>query len=80
MDATGVLFLWRDSISSVLAILLNGLGALSLPQFTFGRRTWYKSRPFTTLDYAALGLIIVVGVVVTLVTFYDGTRFYNPFK
>ncbi|RUT33551.1 energy-coupling factor transporter transmembrane protein EcfT [Paenibacillus zeisoli] len=42
-------------------------------------RTWYKSRPFNMLDYAALLLIVVIGVVTAMVTFYDGSRFYNPF-
>ncbi|MNH84597.1 Energy-coupling factor transporter transmembrane protein EcfT [compost metagenome] len=55
------------------AMELRGFGHKS-------RRTWYKSRPFNRVDYAALVLIVVIGVITALITFYDGSRFYNPFK
>jgi energy-coupling factor transport system permease protein len=43
------------------------------------KRTWYSSRPLVTKDYLVIiaGVLIMVGS--TVLTFYDGARFYNPF-
>lgn len=48
----------------------------------FGRkrkRTWYRSRPLTTKDWLVLAGAVVVSTVVLVITFWDGSRFYNPF-
>jgi energy-coupling factor transport system permease protein len=44
------------------------------------KRTWYSSRPFSRNDYIALGLFAVIAITSTVVTFYDGSRFYNIFE
>lgn len=43
------------------------------------KRTWYSSRPFTRKDYIALALFAVISISSTVITFYDGSRFYNIF-
>lgn len=43
------------------------------------KRTWYSGRQNQLPDYLALAFILVFTVVALIVTFYDGTRFYNPF-
>lgn len=43
------------------------------------KRTWYSSRPFAKSDYAAIVLILVIMAASTVLTFYDGTRFYSIF-
>lgn len=44
------------------------------------RRTWYSSRPFHRNDYIALALFVVIAITSTVITFYDGSRFYNIFN
>lgn len=44
------------------------------------KRSWYRARPLAAGDYVALTLIIVIAIVSTVVTFYDGSRFYNIFE
>jgi ABC-type cobalt transport system, permease component CbiQ and related transporters len=43
------------------------------------KRTWYSGRSFRRSDYLSLCFIITFTVIAMVVTFYDGTRFYNPF-
>ncbi|MGC4378332.1 energy-coupling factor transporter transmembrane component T [Fictibacillus sp. Mic-4] len=43
------------------------------------KRTWYSARPFKKSDYIALITVVALFTVSMLVTFYDGSRFYNPF-
>ncbi|TJY41772.1 energy-coupling factor transporter transmembrane protein EcfT [Cohnella pontilimi] len=54
--------------------------AMELRAFGHGRtRTWYNARPFAKGDFLALVLIVAISAGSTLLTFYDGTRFYNIF-
>lgn len=43
------------------------------------KRTWYKARPFAGGDYVALALIVSITAGSAILTFYDGSRFYNIF-
>jgi len=43
------------------------------------KRTWYKEKPFRKADYIVLISGLFILVVSLLITFYDGSRFYNPF-
>lgn len=43
------------------------------------RRTWYSGRPLRRNDYLTLIFLIVVAIVSFVITFLDGSRFYNPF-
>lgn len=43
------------------------------------RRTWYAKRPFATRDWVVLVLGTVISVGSLIFTFWDGSRYYNPF-
>ncbi len=43
------------------------------------KRTWYYARPLKKNDYLTIAFIICFAVVALTITFYDGSRFYNPF-
>lgn len=43
------------------------------------KRTWYVQRKLLKADYLALGISVIILVFSMVVTFWDGSRFYNPF-
>lgn len=43
------------------------------------KRTWYSAKPFKRNDYLALIVTVIFCIIAFVVTFYDGSRFYNPF-
>ncbi|GFZ87650.1 ABC transporter permease [Compostibacillus humi] len=43
------------------------------------KRTWYSSKPFQRLDYIVILFGIIILIASLVITFYDGSRFYNPF-
>ena len=43
------------------------------------KRTWIVGRKFVRADYLAMVLAVLVLVLSMVITFYDGSRFYNPF-
>ncbi len=59
-----------DSISN--AMELRGFGKKN-------RRTWYAARPYRRQDYYFMGSLCIFAVLALAVTFYHGSRFYNPF-
>ncbi len=59
-----------DTISN--AMELRGFGKKK-------KRSWYRERPFTKTDYVSIAFIFIFSVLAFVVTFIDGTRFYNPF-
>ena len=59
-----------DTISN--AMELRGFGKKK-------KRTWYVSRPFARNDYLVLGFGVLLLVASLVITFWDGSRFYNPF-
>ncbi len=42
-------------------------------------RTWYAQRKLQAGDYIVLALSVVFTVIALVITFHDGSRFYNPF-
>lgn len=44
------------------------------------KRTWYSERRFQISDYLTLIFIVLFSIIAMIVTFHDGSRFYNPFK
>lgn len=44
------------------------------------KRSWYKARPFAKRDYLVLVLFVGLLIASIVVTYYDGNRFYNPFR
>lgn len=59
-----------DTISN--AMELRGFGKKK-------KRSWYRERPFTMTDYISIAFILIFSVLAFVITFIDGTRFYNPF-
>jgi energy-coupling factor transport system permease protein len=43
------------------------------------KRTWYCARPFQRIDTIVITGVTLFGLAALIVTFHDGTRFYNPF-
>lgn len=43
------------------------------------KRTWYSAKPFKRNDYLTLAFTILFTIIAFLITFRDGSRFYNPF-
>ncbi len=43
------------------------------------KRTWYSARPLTKIDWIVLVVSVILFTLAMVVTFYDGSRFYNPF-
>ena len=43
------------------------------------RRTWYAKRPFATRDWVVLILGTAIALGSLVLTFWDGSRYYNPF-
>lgn len=43
------------------------------------KRTWYSGKAFTRNDYIVMTVVICFSVFALVFTFYDGSRFYNPF-
>lgn len=43
------------------------------------KRTWYSARPITKIDWIVLVVSVILFTLAMVVTFYDGSRFYNPF-
>ena len=42
-------------------------------------RTWYVQRAFKRNDYIAILVGVLLLTASVAITFYDGSRFYNPF-
>ena len=43
------------------------------------KRTWIVERPFVKRDYIAVAIVILILIASFIITFIDGSRFYNPF-
>lgn len=43
------------------------------------RRTWYSAKQFKKTDYITMGISLCIFIAAMIITFYDGSRFYNPF-
>lgn len=43
------------------------------------KRTWYSGKKLTSKDITVIVVVFVFAVVSMLITFADGSRFYNPF-
>lgn len=59
-----------DTVSN--AMELRGFGKHT-------KRTWYSGKPLQKNDYLTILFVVVFSIVSLIVTFADGSRFYNPF-
>ena len=54
--------------------------AMELRGFGKGKkRSWYSARKFSKMDIASIAVCVVLLVVSLLITFLNGSRYYNPF-
>ncbi len=77
----------KNAVSILLPLILSSLhridvisNAMELRGFgKHKKRTWYTKKPFTRNDVwvILLGAALLISSIV--ITFYDGSRFYNPF-
>lgn len=77
----------RGSANILLPLILGSLNRIEVISNAmelrgFGknkRRTWYAKRPFATRDWVVLILGAVIAIGSLIFTFWDGSRYYNPF-
>ena len=77
----------RNAVSILLPLILTSLqridviaSAMELRGFgKHKKRSWYMQRPFAKGDYIALLLGAALLVASLVITYADGSRFYNPF-
>lgn len=77
----------KNIVSILMPLILSSIErienistAMELRGFgTKSKRTWYNSRPFSKNDYIALFIFAMIAVLTMVLTFYDGSRFYNIF-
>lgn len=77
----------KNSVAILLPLVLSSLNRIetvsnAMELRGFGRknkRTWYVRRKMQTSDRAALVLAVLVLAFSLFVTFWDGSRYFNPF-
>ncbi len=77
----------KNSVAILLPLILSSLNRIetisnAMELRGFGKkkkRTWYVKRPLQKADYLAIALAVGILVLDLLVTFRDGSRYYNPF-
>jgi energy-coupling factor transport system permease protein len=77
----------KNAASIIIPLILSSLdkietisNAMELRGFgKNNKRTWYSARPFQRGDYVTLFVFTLILITSLVVTFYDGSRFYNPF-
>jgi len=78
----------RNSLNILLPLVFTSLerietvsNAMDLRGFGAGKkRTWYNQRPMTKADFTAIAFVGLLVLLSCFITFYDGNRFYNPFR
>lgn len=78
----------RNASSIIFPLILSSMDRIetisnAMELRAFGKkpkRTWYSSRAFEGRDYIAIGAGIIILIASLVITFYDGSRFYNPFN
>ena len=79
---------FKNAITIVLPLILVSIARIdtisnAMDLRCFGKnkkRTWYMRKKFTKKDYLVLTSCIIFAVLCLVVTFSNGSRFYNPFK
>ncbi|MDD3430093.1 MAG: energy-coupling factor transporter transmembrane component T [Oscillospiraceae bacterium] len=77
----------KNSAAIIMPLILSSINRIEVISNAmelrgFGKkekRTWYVLRPFKRNDYLAIAGAILVLTASVAITFYDGSRFYNPF-
>lgn len=77
----------KNSVAILLPLVLSSLNRIetisnAMELRGFGKnkkRTWYRLRKMKRNDWIVVGLVTAVLVLDLVVTFWDGSRYYNPF-
>lgn len=77
----------KNSVAILLPLVLSSLNRIetisnAMELRGFGKnkkRTWYRLRKMKKNDWLAVAFVLAVLVIDLLVTFWDGSRYYNPF-
>lgn len=78
----------KNSVAILLPLILSSLNRIetvsnAMELRGFGKkkkRTWYVRRPMKKNDWLTIGFILAIVVLDLMVTFWDGSRYYNPFE
>lgn len=78
----------RKMSSIIFPLIFTGMeridvisNAMELRRFGKNKkRTWYSGRPLKRNDYLTLIFLIMFSIAALVITFQNGSRFYNPFK
>jgi len=77
----------KNSVAILLPLVMSSLNRIetisnAMELRGFGKekkRTWYTQRRLKAGDWFAIGLVAVILVIDLVVTFWDGSRYFNPF-
>ena len=77
----------KNSVAILLPLVLSSLNRIetisnAMELRGFGKnkkRTWYSLRKMKKNDWIVVTLVLAILVIDLVVTFWDGSRFYNPF-
>ncbi len=77
----------KNSVAILLPLILSSLSRIetvsnAMELRGFGKnkkRTWYARRKMRRNDWLAIGFVAAVLVIDLVVTFWDGSRYFNPF-
>ncbi len=77
----------KNSVAILLPLIMSSLNRIetvsnAMELRGFGKnkvRTWYARRPMRRNDWLAIVSVLVILTVDMVVTFWDGSRYYNPF-
>lgn len=77
----------KNSVAILLPLILSSLNRIetvsnAMELRGFGKeekRTWYTRRRLERNDWLAIGFAVIILVIDLTVTFWDGSRYYNPF-
>lgn len=77
----------KNSVAILLPLVMSSLNRIetvsnAMELRGFGKekkRTWYAQRKMQRNDWLAISLAVVILAVDLIVTFWDGSRYYNPF-
>lgn len=77
----------KNATSIILPLILSSLDRIEVISNAmelrgFGKkkkRSWYSAKPFKRFDYITIVVSVILFIAALVITFYDGSRFYNPF-
>lgn len=77
----------KNSVAILLPLILSSLNRIetvsnAMELRGFGKkkkRTWYAKRPMKRNDWLTIAFVLAIVIIDLVVTFWDGSRYYNPF-